>query len=375
MMSDTRVGGETPDELGARLDDLHQVTAAPITARRPWLQAWVDSYPQYSPLSVTVVGAGGQFEAAALLATIRRRGISRIVPVGHGPTDEVMFPARTDAAADLLVEAVVEQLARIAKPWRLEARQVTSLDRFVSRLVRRHPRAEIHPGVVSPQLIAGADRSLHAYVSAGHRKNIQRIRNRMTRHQLEPVVKHLQARDDVIALLPELERIMHARDESLGRRSVLDDESERSFFRRVVERHAGRDEVSLTTLELSGRLAAFALCFLDRDAVRMWHTRFDPEWSRYSAGKLAMDEAVAHALASGCAAFDFMRGEEHYKASYANHSKQASDLYAWSGSLIKGHSRVVLGLRTAAYRVEARGGRPAAWVAAAKQQVAKVRTP
>ena len=81
----------------------------------------------------------------------------------------------------------------------------------------------------------------------------------------------------------------------------------------------------LTTLELQGSLAAFVLCFVEGDAQRMWNTRFDPALERLSPGKLAMEVSVEHALDTGSTVYDFMRGEERYKSSYANHRDVAQE--------------------------------------------------
>jgi CelD/BcsL family acetyltransferase involved in cellulose biosynthesis len=116
----------------------------------------------------------------------------------------------------------------------------------------------------------------------------------------------------------------------------MDDRYRGPFFREVVVNHAERDEVELTTLRLNGDLAAYVLCFRDRGAYRMWSCRVSPEWRRYGAGRLANDEALANALADeNCVEFDWMRGDEGYKWSLANHVELATDLMAWSSPAVR----------------------------------------
>jgi CelD/BcsL family acetyltransferase involved in cellulose biosynthesis len=100
--------------------------------------------------------------------------------------------------------------------------------------------------------------------------------------------------------------------------------------------HADRGEVDLTTLRLDGELASYVLCFRDGHASRMWSTRVAPNWLRYGAGRLANHAALEHALADpDITAFDWMRGDESYKRSMANHVEQAQDVQAWSSLTVR----------------------------------------
>ena len=53
-------------DLGDELDDLLAATGAPIPARRPWLQAWVDAFTDHGPWAV-VVRSPDRLEGVALL--------------------------------------------------------------------------------------------------------------------------------------------------------------------------------------------------------------------------------------------------------------------------------------------------------------------
>lgn len=357
-------GRESLSRIGAELDDLHEAVRTPVTSRRIWLQSWVESYPEYRP---TVVGLGatdGTLAAAALLAT---RGPRQLVMCGHGPSDAVTMPARDATSAALLAVGLVEELEQRRRPWRLILRHLVPGDVVAPYLARRLAHAALVPGDVSPVLNAQDGASLSSYVTSSHRRGVSRIRNRMTRDGLAPEVQHLGAPSDVLAALPEVERVYRARDESLGRACPLDARSHRDFFRKVVGRHAASGQVCLTTLRLRGRLAAYVLCFLDGDVSRMWNCRFDPPLEKYSPGKLAMDESVSHALNTGCTTYDFMRGAERYKASYANDQVTALDLYASSGPLVAAGNAVFLAARDRMRSAKESGGAGARIVSEARR--------
>src|SRR5262249_4273165 len=125
--------------------------------------------------------------------------------------------------------------------------------------------------------------------------------------------------------------VCRERDVELRGVSLFEHEHAGSFFRQVIELHAARGEVELTTLRLRSELAAYVVCFLDGGVYRMWNCRLAPAWARYGAGRVANNAAVEHALADPDAReFDWMRGDEPYKRSLSNHLEYAQDLRAWS---------------------------------------------
>jgi CelD/BcsL family acetyltransferase involved in cellulose biosynthesis len=157
------------------------------------------------------------------------------------------------------------------------------------------------------------------------------MHNRILREGLSVDIAHLRKAVDIAAVLGEVEMLCHARDVQTRGWSALGNGSAGPFFRSVVLDHADRGEVDLTTLRLDGHLAAYVLCFLDGGAYRMWSTRVAPAWLRYGAGRLANNAALEHALSDQhCTSFDWMRGDEGYKRSMANHIEQAQDVLAWS---------------------------------------------
>jgi CelD/BcsL family acetyltransferase involved in cellulose biosynthesis len=162
------------------------------------------------------------------------------------------------------------------------------------------------------------------------------MHKRIVREGLSVDVAHLSKAADVAAVLDEVESLCHARDMQKRGWSALRDSSAGPFFRQVVLDHADREEVVLTTLRLDGQLAAYVLCFRDAGAYRMWSCRVAPEWLRYGAGRLANNAALEHALSDReCTAFDWMRGDEGYKRSMANHIEQAQDVLAWSSPAVR----------------------------------------
>ena len=326
----TLSGPDVLDRLGPRLDELHEATGAPVTARRPWLATWVRCQPGWEPLALCVERAG-RLEGVALLARRRQRLHTELVALGAGLSDQVRLPARDPGAARLVAEAVLAELRAISGPWSLTIRHLPREDAVARALAAELPCAALESGDASPALRFDGPRTLRGYVSKNHHQQVRRMRNRMHGEGLEPRIEHLREREAIAAHLARMVEICLRRDVGLRGESLLDLGYARAFFREVILAHAERGEVELTTLHLGGELAAYVVCFLDRGAYRMWNCRLAPEWSRFGAGRVANDAALEHALADPTATeFDWMRGAEAYKQSLCNHVEHALDLRAWS---------------------------------------------
>jgi CelD/BcsL family acetyltransferase involved in cellulose biosynthesis len=329
-------GPDALDILSDRLDELHAATACPVTARRPWLSAWLRCYRHHEPVALIVEGADRRLEGAALLARRRWMGLTQVVAMGHGPSDETRLAVRSDAAAEELGRALAEFFTSLPSPWRVLIRHLPQDDPVITDLAGRLRHVLVIPGSVSPVTRFTEDRRVRAHVSRNHYQQVKRMHNRIVREGLSIDIAHLRKADDVAAVLDEVETLCHARDLQARGWSSLRDRSAGPFFRDVVMDHADRGEVELTTLRLDGRLAAYVLCFRDRDAYRMWSCRVAPNWLRYGAGRLANNAALEHALADQeFTAFDWMRGDEGYKLSMANHVERAQDVLAWSSLTVR----------------------------------------
>jgi CelD/BcsL family acetyltransferase involved in cellulose biosynthesis len=316
--------------VAAQLDDLHRAADVPVTARRPWLTTWLRCYPQFDPVAVLLEGPGRRLDGAALLARDRRMGMTRVVPMGQGPSDQVRLPVRDQRAAEELSVGVSDFLDRLPSPWRLRLPHLPPDDAVTAVLIGRLPHASTSSGDVSPVTRFTTCRDPRSYVSRNHHQQVRRLRNRVQREGLIAEIAHLRATADVADALPEVEVVCRQRDLETRGWSGMDGRQGR-FFREVVLLHAARGDVVLTTLRLRGKLAAYVLCFKDGEAYRMWNTRVAPEWRWCGAGRLANDAALANALADpACSEFDWMRGDEQYKHSMANDVVEAVDFFAWS---------------------------------------------
>jgi CelD/BcsL family acetyltransferase involved in cellulose biosynthesis len=323
-------------QLGSALDDLCATTGAPVTARVPWLRAWASSYQDHQPWAVIVEDGSGALAAAAVLARRRRRGIMQIVALGHGESDYVRLPAAGPEAATALGRALVATLRALPGPWVLKLEQLPVGDpaaRVAADGLRWSARL---PGDGAPVVRFGPDRSERSIFRRSLRQDERKRWNRLRREGRVAELTAVQDPASISALLPEIERVWRARDASLVRQPTLDDPRAAGFWRTAVEELARLGEVEVTTLRIDGELAAYAVCFLDGHAYRMWNCRFAPRWGWFGPGSLVSLATIRNALADGrFTEYDHMRGVEPFKLRTATSVEPAEHLVAWSSRPVR----------------------------------------
>jgi len=114
------------------------------------------------------------------------------------------------------------------------------------------------------------------------------------------------------------------------------DRLHRSFLREL----ANRGRLWLTTLELDGQPAAAWYGFTDRDTVHFYQSGRDPRWEDKSVGVVLMAVMIRRAIERGYRRFDFLRGDETYKAQWTGSQRVTIELVifrpGWRGLWLRG---------------------------------------
>lgn len=339
-------------ELGSRFDDLAATRGAPVTARRRWLQAWIDAYPDWEPWLV-VVEDGAILLGVAALARQRRWARVELALLGHGPSDEGRLLARTPSTATLLAEGIRAGLPTGTR-WRLRLEQLPVADPVAGALRGLLAPARIEPADGMP-LVRITTREIAPYVSKNTRRAATKAGTRLRQQGLVPQWEWITDPGRAAAVLPELMAVHRERDRSLGRRADHDDPRAAAFYRRVVASHAAAGEIDLLTLRLRGELAAYALGFRDGRVLRMWDNRLSPRWNTVSAGRLTNTQALRHVITGAdYDALDWMRGEEPWKLSSATEIVPTENLTAWSSPALQRGYDAAMALHRAARRLRRR---------------------
>ena len=339
MSSSTRVlrGDSAIADVREALTELLARVNAPVTARVPWMEIWARHH-EYEPL-IVVVEDGPRLLAAAPLATARKRGRTMIVGLGHGTSDRASLPAVDADAATALVEGIVDASRSWKRPWRLMVEQLPVGDPVAHGAAAALDCAEVLPGDPCPVLRLEKGPDPEAYESKSMRKQVRQARNRLETDGRELAIERRTELAAVEASLDELEALHRGRDHALGRKSALDDERGRGFWREITLHHAARGEVEVVRMTVDGNLAAYDIAFLDPPRYTVWDHRIDVEFGRYFPGHLlARAQLDGVAAREDMATLDHGRGDEPYKQLMSDDKEEYEELAAWSSPT----ARVVL---------------------------------
>jgi CelD/BcsL family acetyltransferase involved in cellulose biosynthesis len=303
------------------------------------LRAWASSYPDHQPWVVIVEDGSGALAAAAVLARRRHRGITRVVVTGHGQSDYARLPATGPDAAAALGRALQAEMAALTGPWWLKLEQLPPGDPVAGAAAEGLRWSSRPAGDGAPVVRFGPERSERSVFRRSLRQDERKRWNRLRREGRQSEMTVVRDPASISALIPEMERVWRERDASQARRPTLDDPRAAAFWRAVVQELARREEVEVTTLRIDGELAAYAVCFLDGHAYRMWNCRFSPRWARFGPGALVNLATIRNALADGMfSEYDHMRGVEPFKMRTATLVEPTEQLMAWSSRVV--HTRV-----------------------------------
>lgn len=321
-------------DLAEDVDVLHEQLGTPITARRLWLNTWLECYAQFEPVMVSV-RSDGLLVGLTALGRLEKRGVTHYVLMGHGPSDVVEFSAIDDDTHRTLVLGVVEMMGEANRRWTLTARGLMNTSPAIHALLDGTPICEMTSGDVLPRTVFESGRELRAYVSRNHHLQVRRLRNRADRDGLALNVDHLRG-DALLDVLDDLIAIQGLRELDAGRRLKTKDSRDGYFLRNVITIHAEHDLVEATVLSANGRPAAFTLTFLDGVVRRLWTLAFDPAYRDYGLGRICVDASLERALQDpSCHEYDFMKGDEAYKHTFANRTDRTVDVLAWSSTSLR----------------------------------------
>jgi CelD/BcsL family acetyltransferase involved in cellulose biosynthesis len=115
------------------------------------------------------------------------------------------------------------------------------------------------------------------------------------------------------------------RRQSLGQPGCFASPAFAAFHRAAAEQLLAQGQLRLSWLELDGRPAAAEYQVAGDDATYAYQSGVDPERLGDDAGRLMMMATIRRAIETGQRSFDFLRGDEPYKAHWRAAPRPAFD--------------------------------------------------
>lgn len=342
---DVEVRRGLPDikAVASDISALNAELEVPVMASWPWLNAWAQSFENWTPMMVDLRSAETrELMGYALLSYIERAEGTAIVAMGHGSSLYAALPARDGDCASALADGVAAVLNEMPGAWSLELEQIHDLDPTLLSLADELEHAQLLPELRIPRVIFSSAHHIDDVLSKSMRKQIRRAEKKIAADGRKMTIAFDRGQAISMELIDEVESVHISRDRDARRNSDLLRPSERAFWRQVVESPNSDWEIEIATLRLDGELAAYVVAILDGDTYRVYDGRMSTEYRDYSPGRIIEAQALSRAMTDPrFAVLDWMSGVAAEKLLTTNIAEGRARLVATSGSRYLSASRIV----------------------------------
>jgi CelD/BcsL family acetyltransferase involved in cellulose biosynthesis len=323
--------------LRSEWNSLLEACAAPsIFQTYEWLDAWWNAYGENKSLLLYAVRdyAGNLLAIAPLYQT--KRLLTRALPAqmillvgdGSGDSDQLNLIIRAGHETDC-VAAILAAL-RDRSHWNILELNTLDLNSPATRALL-HELSGPEWRVISeklPQCGIVLPRKWEEYVSRLSKKMAQSFEYSTRRlfKQFKVELRRCETESELPVLLEEFFKLHTERWHREGSEGSFGVDQRRKFFQLFSERFLAAGFLDLSFLYLDGKAAAAELGFRYRDRYSYLQAGFAPAFEKYSVGLVLRGLIIKDLIKAKLKFYDFLGGEEAYKARYAAEKTQFLNL-------------------------------------------------
>ena len=316
-----------------------------------WLEPWWKHFGEGRDLATLCVREGGRLIGLlpVFIETARLGGVEvrRLAFLGDGDTgcddlDLLSEPGRER-------EVIEHCLARLVElPWDVCDLDGLWRESFTAlQLAQRFP-----PGTAAGILRDGRVRYVCPYIpltgtweqyleGLGRRENLRR-REKWLYRQPGVSVGCARTPQDAVRATEEFLQLHRARWSVEGGSDGLSDERHEAFHRDAAQRLAQAAMLRMYTPYAARRPVASVYGVIHGAKFNYYQSGYDPNWACKSVGLVLLARTVQDAFGEGLKEFDFLRGNEGYKADWSRGERWTIQIRLWRGTRARA-ARAALG--------------------------------
>ncbi len=293
---------------------------------REWLESWWRPYGKDGDLFLlvgydhegTVVGIAPFWKQRRLLEGTTLSLLGN----GEACSDYMRLLTTPECEPEfltLLADWLVEKASSVQEGWDvMDIDAVSSLDPswkfFFHALNRRGCKQQWFPAANCWRLnLPSSWDEYLASMSKNRRKQLRHI-DRDWYATGRAVQKVIDDPSELQQGLDHLCRLHQLRRQSLGEPGCFTSPAFSQFLSQVALRLHSHGSLRLYLLEIDGQVAAAEFALKMDRVTYLYQGGFDPALAKFSPGQISTLGMIRHAIEQGCKAFDFLRGDEDYKA-------------------------------------------------------------
>lgn len=303
--------------LSSEWQHLHERSGWSMFTDPRWIDAWwqILGKPGGWRLHVVAGWRGGRLVAVAPLAIIRRKGLRVLQWAGGDVFDycDSLLEDRNDAGQlwDTVRQSGNFDIARLYD-IHPEATSLPALVKF-SRVVRTAPTHHVRTEWPNGEAWM-ATRSSHT----------RREFKRRTRQMAEKGPYSFEVRTSGTLPAPVLDALIAQKISwciATGKAPISG-----PMVRRIIELAAEDGKLHLCWIQVGNNIIAVSLGFIRGNAYYGYLHSYSPEWSHFSPGTSLEYHLIMWCMDNGMKEYDFMRGDEAFKATLCNGVRELSCL-------------------------------------------------
>jgi CelD/BcsL family acetyltransferase involved in cellulose biosynthesis len=307
-----------------------------------WLEPWWNQFGAGRELSSICVREGGELIGLMplFLETVKLGGVEvrRLAFLGDGETgcDELDVLAAPGREREVLEHC----FARVMElPWDLCDLDGLWRESFTAlQLAQRFPAGRVTDSVVRDGRIRYVcphiplTGSWEQYLEGlGRRENLRR-REKWLFRQPGVSISCARAPEETVKATEEFLELHRSRWQVEGGSDGLSDARHEGFHREATQRLAQAGSMRMYTLYAARRPVASVYGVVHGSKFNYYQSGYDPNWAGKSVGLVLLARTVQDAFAEGLQDFDFLRGNESYKAEWSRAERWTIQLRLWRGA-------------------------------------------
>jgi len=251
-------------------------------------------------------------------------------------TDHVNIISRT-VNVGRSYERVIEYLLKDYKDWDvLFLSHMSDTDSLLEALNKFHLHYEVKKITTAPYIpLTGSFDDYMSRFNGKHRHNIKRLWNRLKQQYGVTFSMYSIEGENQFSLdwyLDELFRLHELRKESTNTQSTFKGNRIKSFHYNVARKFSDKGWLRLGALLQDGKAIAVGYGFSFEKQFNYYQSGLDPSWEKHSVGSTLLLELIKKACEEGCVEFDFLRGDESYKSTWTDQTRDLSNVYVFNTS-------------------------------------------
>lgn len=273
-----------------------------------WLLPWWETFGS-GRLFSWAVRVDSRLVGLALTFLHPWQGWRQVTFIGNGVSDHLDILAHPGCRAEA-VASLLEKYAEHRSCWDVcDLQDLSEHSSLLHTTVPRDMAAEVKPQYACTSVPLDGSPLPH-----GLRRNLRRYRSQLEEHGTVTLEQAGTTHsDEYIEALFALHR---ARWASKNDKGMLDGSAMETFHSRAAKNFWAAGLVRLYALRFNDKIVSIIYALRRGSTAYSYLGGFDPALARFSPGSILLEYAMQQLLLEGATEFDFLRGDEPYKATW-----------------------------------------------------------